>query len=285
MPQRFDIGHAEKPKKTDQGYIRADAYLTRTGVFSYEMPDGSTHKELRSPEEVFHVGAMSSFSSIALTNDHPPMMLDSGNTRFFQVGFTGEKTERDGIFVKNRLTITDEESIREVTDERKVAISCGYHCDVIEEPGVWKGEAYDAIQKNIRGNHVSIVDRARAGTAAKIYLDKMDKDGAVMVTGRKDREIPRKIEDKHEIEDKGGDTMPVKIKVDGIEYEVGERLADKIIEKDKKIDELTGKVETSEKTAKTEKATFDELKGKHDGLEAEIKKIKDSKPDMAAMRK
>ena len=55
----------------------------------------------------------------------------------------------------------------------KLEISCGYTCDTEEKPGthpIW-GD-YDAIQRNILGNHVAIVDQGRAGTA-KVRMDGM----------------------------------------------------------------------------------------------------------------
>ena len=53
----------------------------------------------------------------------------------------------------------------------KHQLSVGYHADLDETPGSWRGERYDAVQRNIRGNHLAIVDQGRAGPAAAIRID------------------------------------------------------------------------------------------------------------------
>ena len=55
-------------------------------------------------------------------------------------------------------------------------MSLGYNLDLIEEPGEWNGEKYDAIQTNIRINHLAIVDKARAGSN-RISISMVRKSG------------------------------------------------------------------------------------------------------------
>jgi len=38
--RRYDIGGLRGPKKTPAGFLRADAYLTRTGIFEYTDKQG-----------------------------------------------------------------------------------------------------------------------------------------------------------------------------------------------------------------------------------------------------
>jgi hypothetical protein len=289
MPNRYDVCKLDKPFETDQGYMRADARLTRVGIFKYKNYDGTITKEFKAPEEVFNVDSMDSLAAIPLTNDHPPIMLDSSNTRYFQIGFTGEQVKKDGNFVKNRLTITDGETIRQVKDERKVEVSCGYHCDVIPEKGMWNGEVYDAVQKNIRYNHVSVVDKGRAGPEVKIKLNRMD---AYMIEcdGQANESDLKSFENRNDggtinSRKQGGDIMPVKIKVDGIEYEVTEGLADKIVAKDKKIDSLTTDIEKRTKELDEAKGKVDALEGEVAKKDEEIKAAKADKPSMAEIRK
>ena len=53
-------------------------------------------------------------------------------------------------------------------------LSLGYELDLDETPGTWNGEPYDAIQKNIRVNHLALVDKARAGDQARLNTDGLD---------------------------------------------------------------------------------------------------------------
>ena len=66
------------------------------------------------------------------------------------------------------------------TDEMKKSgfkeLSLGYNLDLDETPGVWQGEHYDAIQRNIRINHLALVREARAGDQARLNVDSKDGD-------------------------------------------------------------------------------------------------------------
>ena len=180
MPvQRYDNGKFKKATRTKQGFLKADAYVTRAGVFNYQMADGSVRRELRPPEEVFSQDSLSTLSEIPVTNDHPPQFVDAANAKNYFAGYTSEKNEQDGIFVKSGLTIVDKKTIDEMEKDGKLETSCGYTCEVELTPGVFNGEKYDAIQRNIRYNHVAIVDRGRAGPEVRVRLDS---NSALMVS-------------------------------------------------------------------------------------------------------
>ena len=49
-------------------------------------------------------------------------------------------------------------------------LSCGYNLRLDETPGVWEGQPYDAIQRDIEINHLALVDKARAGEQARLNL-------------------------------------------------------------------------------------------------------------------
>lgn len=181
---RYDAGDFTSPVRTPNGYLRCDAHLTRVGVFEYRLGSGKVRRELRLPEEVFKSDSLASFDDVPLTNEHPRERLDSKNTRRYQAG-TVRDARRDGDHVAARVLITDSDVIA-AAEQGKTQVSCGYTCDVVEQqgitagiPGVQDGLTYDAIQRNIVGNHVAIVDRARAGATATLHLDA---DDAVMVT-------------------------------------------------------------------------------------------------------
>ena len=53
-------------------------------------------------------------------------------------------------------------------------LSLGYNLDLEETPGVWNGQQYDAIQRNIRINHLALVQEARAGERARLNIDSRD---------------------------------------------------------------------------------------------------------------
>ena len=48
MPSiRVDRGEFRQPQMNPQGFLIADGYATRAGIFEYLMPDGSIQREFR----------------------------------------------------------------------------------------------------------------------------------------------------------------------------------------------------------------------------------------------
>jgi hypothetical protein len=173
---RFDRGQVKGDAFiTDEGYIKANAIVTRTGVFLYKNPDGTIRKELRHPDEVFKTDSLDSMKMIPVTNGHPQERLVSAeNAKRLAIGYTGETITQDGEFVLSNLVITDLASIKDVTERNRRELSLGYTVDLIPEEGSYDGQPYNFRQTNIKYNHLSIVDNARAGSEARIALDSFD---------------------------------------------------------------------------------------------------------------
>lgn len=172
MAVRFDISNTlPAAEKLPDGRLRASAFLTRSGVFSYRAPDGTTRREYRPPSEVFDAASLRSFEMAPVTDDHPPGLLTAKTARKYAVGSVGEIVRQDGDHVAATLMVVDEDVIAKM-DAGKRQVSCGYTCELDMTPGVTPdGERYDAIQRKIRGNHAAIVDIGRAGPSARVHLD------------------------------------------------------------------------------------------------------------------
>lgn len=171
MPTRYDTNKIGRVIKRPNGHLLVPATLARVGVQSYRNADGSVRRELRLPDEVFNEDAMASLELVPVTVDHPPVMLDGTNTARYAKGAVGENISRDGNFVKARLAVTDADAIAKVEAGEKAEISVGYTCDLEMTSGTWNGQPYDAIQRNIRANHVSLVSKGRAGSDVRVHLD------------------------------------------------------------------------------------------------------------------
>lgn len=260
--KRFDACRIDGPSMSPQGYLKANAFATRAGVFTYMMPDGSLRRELRPPEEVFNSDSIASLSEITITNDHPPIQLDSMNTKKYAVGFTSDKVERMENFAKVKMTVTDINTIRDIMDGVKQELSCGYVCDVEPAQGDWNGEPYDAIQRNIRYNHLAVVQRGRAGPEVRV---RMDANEAVMVGKIEELEKNDGENKKNNINsDNKGESM-AKIKIDSVEYEINESVAATVVSK---LDALNAEIEKNVSL----KQEVEKLQGKADALELEISK-------------
>ena len=114
---------------------------------------------LRPEEEVFSRECMSSFEGMPVTNDHPPDGVTAENIRRLQMGHAhnirrGVGDESDLLLAD--LLITDPRLIELILHQGKREISCGYTYLLSEENGQF-------VQRQIRGNHVAVVDAGRAG--------------------------------------------------------------------------------------------------------------------------
>jgi hypothetical protein len=156
------------------GFLRLDARLTRTGVFQYGDRDGNTWGELRTEDEVFDEAALRSFEMVVLTDDHPAEFVTAANVRDVQVGHVGSDVRRDGDFVIASIVVTDAKAIAAIRDGKR-ELSCGYSATVLQDSGETDaGTPFAGRQTQIRGNHVAIVDRGRAGPECRLLTDAGD---------------------------------------------------------------------------------------------------------------
>jgi len=176
MESRFDRGIVRgEAELTPEGYIKALAVVTRTGIFDYRNPDGSIRRELRHPDEVFDPSSLESMKMIPVTNGHPlERLVNADNARNLAIGYTGETIEVEKEFILSKLLITDKEAVKDVKERNRKQLSLGYTVELVKEDGTYNGKPYDYRQTNIRYNHLSIVSEARAGSEATIALDEND---------------------------------------------------------------------------------------------------------------
>ncbi|MHA1989075.1 MAG: DUF2213 domain-containing protein, partial [Promethearchaeota archaeon] len=246
---RYDL--VESPKwmtrdfsRNAEGFLTGRAIVTNAGIFTYINADGSKRRELRLPEEVFKKESLDSLKMKPLTNSHPTEPVTIDNVKDLQVGSTGtnpshstqysdgypmnpeyagfdfqdgsKKPISDNFHLAIDMTITDEDIIKGVMKGND-AISCGYTVDLEESPGVWGGQPYDAIQRNIRYNHVAVnIPAGRAGDAARIEL-KMDSKDAVCIDMNKVQ-----VNNKKEVKMENQNLNLKTIKLDKIEYQAEE---------------------------------------------------------------
>lgn len=166
-------------RRTEDGYLVATARVARTGVQIYPgsevgRDDLKQMRVYRPEAEVFSRDTLHSFAHRPVTIDHPEQAVTAYNWRDYAVGQTGNEVVRDGEFVRVSLVLMDAKAIKSVEVGQKRQLSMGYICDVAFEPGVSpQGEPYDAIQRNIRANHLAVVSAARGGPELKLG----DKEG------------------------------------------------------------------------------------------------------------
>ena len=151
--------------KTPEGYIIDTPIIARTGIQWYKR-DGRDVAEYRPASEVFAPESLKSFVGRPLTIDHPSFMVRSDNVRNVVVGAILGEPWRDGENLRARVVVHDKRAVDLIERGLKAELSVGYTVKTEQVAGVTpEGAHYDAIQRNIRCNHLSIVTRGRAGHA------------------------------------------------------------------------------------------------------------------------
>jgi hypothetical protein len=177
---RYDFAPITGSETTDEGYLRVWCRAARVGTQLYKRADGSQVREYRPPEEVSSPESLSTFGMKPATWGHPPVLLDSANTKQFQVGYSGSQVRYNDGFVEVALVVTDQDAIEKIKRKDATEVSAGYKVDFDPTPGITpEGESYDGVQRNIRVNHIAIVPRGRAGPEVRLLMDRMDAADAV----------------------------------------------------------------------------------------------------------
>lgn len=237
--QFFDRAPLSGVRTTGDGYLVADARSARSGIQIYsgaamERPEMREVRVWRPEDEVFDTAALASMAHRPVTIDHPPVAVDSKNWKQLGVGQTGGEIARDGDYVRVPLALMDADAIAAVQGGKR-ELSWGYVCKVDWTPGVTdQGEAYDAVQRSIRCNHLAVVDAARAGPDCRIG------DGRSLNPARKE---PPNMAD-------------VKVTVDGFTFDASEQAA-------QAISKLQAKVDAAEKKAGDLETRVAAADGKH----------------------
>ncbi|MBI41225.1 MAG: hypothetical protein CMF59_16640 [Leptospiraceae bacterium] len=151
------------------------------GVYDYEI-DGQIYRVAKLPEELFSPGTIASLEGAPLTLLHPevsPLETRPGNgsglVDFSNYGVLAKGATSSPDVQANQLVATvsiwdyDLTGSVEIGDLQEV--SGGQTCSWDYTPGVFNGQPYDIVQRNIRFNHVAVVPRGNVGPAARIHLD------------------------------------------------------------------------------------------------------------------
>lgn len=141
--------------------------IARIGKMDYRAADlgldGDPNRIItvdRYPEDVFEVAAIASFEGKPVTDGHPPDTVDPTNYGMYTKGHA-QNVRRDGDYMVADLYINDSILISEIQNGTKREVSCGYMCQ-------WKPDGDGFRQTQIRGNHVAVVPRGRAGHEVSI---------------------------------------------------------------------------------------------------------------------
>lgn len=272
LTQRFDSVPIRNPRIDEQtGFLHVDRVpIAGAMVQPYRKADGSIDYEAKLPSEVLSDSTVSSANDRPVTDDHPSGLVTKDNAKDLMRGFTSSNAHVEGDMLFNDITITDADLINKIQNGKR-ELSIGFEAEIVPQKGEYKGDSYDTVQKNIRINHVAVVERGRAGHEVRLLGDSAE--AVVNDISEKGKEMEVKT---------------TKVRVDNADVTVAEQDADKILKldadnsaKQKKIDELNAQIKelTAQRDALQGKADDSEKKAgeasaKADSAEKELADLK-----------
>ena len=173
--------------RTPEGFlICRDVPIARVGVQDYlgreigqeEQPE-EVFKVNRPAKEVFDRAAVASFEGKPVTDNHPDEDVTAENYSKYIKGVVRDVRKGSGQFdgcLVADLVIHDGALVRAIQDGKR-EISCGYNC-------LWVPTGDHTLeQREIRGNHVAVVDKGRAGHGVAIHDNAMERRKKHMAKG------------------------------------------------------------------------------------------------------
>lgn len=152
--------------------------ISKVGVFPYsgrsigaETPDSIIYV-YRPAEELSSDECIDSFKLIPFVDEHH--MIGEGAIPAEQKGVhgvIGEDVYFEGDTLYSNIKVFSQ-SLANLIEGGKRELSCGYRCTYEFASGTYNGVQYDAIQRNIRGNHLALVEEGRMGHEVAV-LDSM----------------------------------------------------------------------------------------------------------------
>ena len=150
-----------------------DNPLSKIGIFQYsggsispECEQDKIYNVYRPAEELSTEECINSFKLLPWIDNH--VMLGSEDEGLTPAeskgiqGVIGEDVYFDGEYLKGNIKVFSEAMSSLIANGKK-ELSCGYRCRYEYAPGTYDGVAYDYVQREIRGNHLALVENGRMG--------------------------------------------------------------------------------------------------------------------------
>lgn len=267
--------------------------LSKVGVFPYlgsqispELEPDKIYNVYRPEEELSDQETIDSFKLVPWTDEHA--MLGSSDEGLLPAekkgiqGVVGEDVYFEDGYLKGNLKVFSEKLANLIEDGKK-ELSIGYRCKYELVPGNYNGNSYDAVQREIRGNHLALVQEGRSGPDVSV-LDhfKFALDTSELQKMKENQEIKNETKDEEGMKEH---SLPevmdaVKKLYDWMEgkFPGTNPAAEDVDPKDLVVKaENTDEEEESEIEKKTEDESEEEIKKekdeKKDGMDSKIKEL------------
>lgn len=134
-----------------------------------------TYMGYRPSEELQKAETIESINGIPVQFRHHPDFSDAP-AHETRVGAAGTDAEWREPYLMNSLIIYDDKAKDVIKSGFMRELSLAYRYDPEIKAGEWNGKKYDFIMRNIRANHIALVEEGRAGADVLVYDSKQKED-------------------------------------------------------------------------------------------------------------
>lgn len=168
----------------ENGYMLVDkSPILRAGILEYLgselLPEGADTVDgvKVDPDAIYKVyipleeieKALDTFKLLPITDGHIWLGDDGEDAKDYQEGTTGENVFIENGMLYAPLKITGKTMIEEIESGDKEELSSSYYNRFVKSD---KSE-YDFIARDIKGNHLALVDKGRCGSAVRVLNSKI----------------------------------------------------------------------------------------------------------------
>ena len=139
------------------------------------------YRMFRPPEEL--AKAASSFDGKPLLLVHRPVTA-ADHADGLVVGAIGSGVTFKPPYLMAPLSVWTQDAIDLIESGEQKQLSAGYGYDPDMTPGTYQGAAFDGVMRNLRGNHVALVEVGRAGADVVVGDSQMKESDMATLKGR-----------------------------------------------------------------------------------------------------
>lgn len=161
-----------KRQRDLNGYMTVrDNPISKVGVFDYlgseiaghDLPPNEVFKVYRPAEELADEDTIASFRLMPFIDEHE-VLGDNATApeRKGIQGYIGEQVRFESPYLLGNIMIPSR-AAQIAIDAGKIELSPAYRCVYEKKDGVFEGQPYQFIQRQIRANHLALVTEGRTG--------------------------------------------------------------------------------------------------------------------------
>ena len=170
----FDTKNSNREKDAN-GFLHVkNCHCTKVQIAQYlgseisnDLVPDKVYNVFRPEEELNKAETIQSLNGVPLQLEHHDDTAERP-AQYTRIGATGTDAVFEFPYLSNSLHFFNQKAIDLIESGEKCELSIGYDCEIHKESGEYEGQPYDFVQRNIKIQHVALVECGRAGADVKV---------------------------------------------------------------------------------------------------------------------